>query len=108
MPTALGKLRCRSNLSGGNYVGDISVTSSGRTCQRWNAQRPHSHNITADRIPDQTLGAAENFCRSPDFDPSGPWCFTTDPAVKWEYCNVPVCGEQTFTHYDVYISGGKG
>ena len=29
-------------------------------------------------------------CRNPDGD-SGPWCYTTDPDKRWEYCDVPVC-----------------
>ena len=20
-----------------------------------------------------------------------PWCYTTDPEKKWEYCNIPMC-----------------
>ena len=28
--------------------------------------------------------------RNPDGD-SGPWCYTTDPDKRWEYCDVPVC-----------------
>lgn len=32
-----------------------------------------------------------NFCRNPDGDSGGPWCYTTDPNTRWEHCNVPNC-----------------
>ena len=22
-----------------------------------------------------------------------PWCFTTDPNIAWEYCDIPFCGK---------------
>lgn len=34
-----------------------------------------------------------NYCRNPDSDPKGPWCYTTDPSVRWEYCNLKRCSE---------------
>lgn len=33
-----------------------------------------------------------NYCRNPDEDKS-PWCYTTDPRVRWEYCNLKKCSE---------------
>ena len=30
-----------------------------------------------------------NYCRNPDSEDGGVWCYTTDPKVKWEYCDVP-------------------
>ena len=33
-----------------------------------------------------------NYCRNPESSSgSGVWCPTTDPAVSWEYCPVPIC-----------------
>lgn len=31
-----------------------------------------------------------NYCRNPDADKS-PWCYTTDPSVRWEFCNLKKC-----------------
>ncbi|MED6262967.1 hypothetical protein ATANTOWER_031272, partial [Ataeniobius toweri] len=31
-----------------------------------------------------------NLCRNPDGD-RAPWCYTTDPKVRWEYCNLEKC-----------------
>ena len=84
-------LECKSNIRGGNYAGSVSTTKGGLRCQHWDSQRPHRHEVTDDLMPDGSLAAAENLCRSPDFDPGGPWCFTTDPQVKWDYCDVPTC-----------------
>ena len=33
---------------------------------------------------------AKNYCRNPT-DHNSPWCFTTDPEVRWEECNVTRC-----------------
>lgn len=32
-----------------------------------------------------------NFCRNPDGDNGGPWCYTTDANTRWEHCSVPSC-----------------
>lgn len=37
-------------------------------------------------------GLDSNYCRNPDNERM-PWCYTTDPDVRWEYCKVPSCGD---------------
>ena len=32
-----------------------------------------------------------NYCRNPEGRGKHPWCYTTDPNMRWEYCNVPNC-----------------
>ncbi len=34
---------------------------------------------------------AGNYCRNPDNGPGGPWCYTTDEDVRWEYCGIVTC-----------------
>ena len=38
-----------------------------------------------------------NYCRNPSIPgycrASFPWCYTTDPNMEWEYCEIPTCGE---------------
>ena len=47
-----------------DYRGTISVTRNGKTCQRWDHQHPHEHEVTAEEYPD--AGLEENYCRNPD------------------------------------------
>ena len=82
-------------MEGHKYNGNISVTSHGEPCQHWAAQTPHTHSWTGGpRFPYFSIEDAENFCRYPDEDVkyfTAPWCYTTDPDRRWEYCNVPIC-----------------
>ena len=74
------------------YLGSESRTVSGRICQPWSFQFPHKHNRTPDNFPHAGLEA--NFCRNPDpssEDQGRPWCYTSDPDVTWEYCDVEKC-----------------
>ncbi|ELU06004.1 hypothetical protein CAPTEDRAFT_130025, partial [Capitella teleta] len=45
-------------------------------------------------------GCRHSYCRNPSNDPNGPWCFTTDPDVTHEYCDVKFCAS-----YDCRTSG---
>nr|XP_055041453.1 plasminogen-like [Misgurnus anguillicaudatus] len=74
-----------------NYRGTISVSKSGKTCQKWTSQTPHTHTVTPENYP--CKGLEENYCRNPGGS-IAPWCFTTDPEKRVEYCNVPKCGDQ--------------
>ncbi|XP_019613870.1 PREDICTED: uncharacterized protein LOC109461842 [Branchiostoma belcheri] len=74
---------------GASYRGTVSVTRTGKTCQRWDRLFPHTHDKTPHNYP--SSGLEENYCRNPDGEP-GVWCFTTNPLVRWELCEVPVCG----------------
>lgn len=41
--------------------------------------------------PLTTHGLELNYCRNPDGDRIGPWCYTTDPERRYESCNIPQC-----------------
>ncbi len=77
---------------GKEYRGTKTTTVSGIPCQKWTAQIPHKHTRTPARYPGSGLGD-HSYCRNPDNDPGGAWCYTTDPAKRWEYCGIPRCGE---------------
>ncbi|XP_043552233.1 plasminogen-like isoform X3 [Chiloscyllium plagiosum] len=83
-----GSTDCLSG-NGYNYRGTISVTVSGRRCQEWDSMTPHRHAKTSQDFPN--AGLFGNYCRNPDQD-KAPWCFTTDPLVRWEYCRISKCG----------------
>ena len=67
----------------------MSITESGKVCQKWVSQQPHLHPITPFDRPELE---GNNYCRNPDARGSRPWCYTTDPGTRWEYCDIPACG----------------
>jgi len=74
-------------------VGHVSTTVSGRTCQAWTLDAPHEHVYHNDSMyPDGSVSAAGNKCRNPvSWWNGGVWCYTTDPNMKWELCDIPLC-----------------
>jgi len=79
-----------------DYRGAISTTEDGYTCMNWESQSPHSHSRTAANYPDKGLGN-HSYCRNPDGEPRGAWCYTTDPNKRWSLCDVPSCTPPTTT-----------
>ncbi|KAG6938174.1 macrophage stimulating 1, partial [Chelydra serpentina] len=72
------------------YRGKIRKTRKGITCQKWSARSPHVPQISPDMFP--TLHLEENYCRNPDNDSHGPWCYTMDPSTQFDYCAIKPCG----------------
>ena len=83
---------CKNTSSGTEYRGTISHTTNLLTCQDWNKQIPHSY--TTQTFPN--AGLMKNYCRNPDNDPEGPWCFTDLVFKIWEHCSIPLCGLYIF------------
>mmetsp|Transcript_41139 Transcript_41139/g.94634 ORF Transcript_41139/g.94634 Transcript_41139/m.94634 type:complete len:185 (-) Transcript_41139:69-623(-) len=76
---------------GAAYRGLLTNTHSGRACQNWLAAKPH--NISAAGIvptTDNGLGN-HNYCRNPGGAQEKPWCYTMDPVVDVETCEIPTC-----------------
>eukprot|EP00927_Polykrikos_kofoidii_P028017 TRINITY_DN2452_c0_g1_i14.p1 TRINITY_DN2452_c0_g1~~TRINITY_DN2452_c0_g1_i14.p1 ORF type:complete len:257 (+),score=10.77 TRINITY_DN2452_c0_g1_i14:55-771(+) len=80
---------CDERLSGtGNdYRGCQQVTASGKLCQNWASEHPHTH-----LVPTYFPGFdfTSNFCRQPDPAPNWAhtiWCLTTDPGARFEFCD---------------------
>ncbi|KAL3882543.1 hypothetical protein ACJMK2_028879 [Sinanodonta woodiana] len=71
------------------YQGNINITQEGIQCQRWDSKSPHKHYFESSDLPDQEISSAENYCRTPKY--SEPWCYTTDPRMKRDYCGIPKC-----------------
>ncbi|KAK3521965.1 hypothetical protein QTP70_020451 [Hemibagrus guttatus] len=90
---ALSQTATCYNDRGRFYQGNHNVTASGIPCQRWDQQDPHPHRLSVDVIPE--LKNAENFCRNPGGESDQPWCYSTNPSIRWEYCLVPKCEEVT-------------
>ena len=83
---------CYDGLDSRTYTGTISYTKNGRTCQKWSSQSPQTHEYnTNSQFPlDESVDAAENYCRDPD-GYGTPWCYTINSAVRWEECRIPIC-----------------
>uniref|UniRef100_A0A6I8NWX0 Plasminogen n=1 Tax=Ornithorhynchus anatinus TaxID=9258 RepID=A0A6I8NWX0_ORNAN len=78
--------------NGESYRGTMAKTRTGVTCQKWSADSPHMPKYSPKLYPSK--GLEENYCRNPDQDPQGPWCYTTDPEKRYEYCDIPECEEE--------------
>ena len=76
------------------YFGSRNFTTNGLQCQYWASQYPHPHAYIhrleheGDKCRNRVDGITGRY---------GPWCYTTDPDVPWQYCEIPKCGEYT-TH----------
>lgn len=68
------------NLNGIDYHGMQSFTRNGYQCQKW----PDSFVNTNPEL------SGHNYCRNIDNDIE-PWCFTTNPQQRKDYCNIPKC-----------------
>ncbi|XP_074641425.1 sushi, von Willebrand factor type A, EGF and pentraxin domain-containing protein 1-like [Tubulanus polymorphus] len=77
---------------GTEYMGTVSVTRSGFTCQAWASQTPVKHSLTwGPWYPERDVNAAKNYCRNPASVYGRIWCYTLNSEVKRESCDVPVC-----------------
>ncbi|KAG9347515.1 hypothetical protein JZ751_005083 [Albula glossodonta] len=109
-PTIAEELTCATG-DGSAYRGTIALTESGKTCQIWASQTPHKHSRTPENYP--CKGLTMNYCRNPDNERQ-PWCYTTDPETRWEYCKVPSCGDEPSPdepviapEVDCYVGNGQ-
>lgn len=94
---------CRMAGTGNDYIGTMSVTRSNRTCSLWvkplslrpskikpiHPIDPKYQNDTL--YAEQSARAANNYCRDPSRSIGGPWCYTTDPMVPQDLCEVRDC-----------------
>lgn len=80
-------LSCDETMSGNghNYMGCATKTKTGKTCQRWDAQYPHTHNWWASDVGQASWPT--NFCRNPGGGHHGLWCYTTDWGTRWDDCD---------------------
>lgn len=49
-------------------------------------------------FPDESRGDAKKYCRNPDGDLGGPWCFVeivnSGGVVEKDYCDIPLCDDR--------------
>lgn len=79
--------------NGRYYQGTMNVTESGRACQAWESQSPHQHTRPPLVFPE--VQNSTNYCRNAGGEERQPWCYTMDPQVRWEVCDIPLCANST-------------
>lgn len=77
---------CLTDPIGEDYIGQKQHTKFGLLCQRWDSNSPHSHNY-------HEYDGDENYCRNTLGDEPMPWCYTTSSSKRWDFCDIPHCGE---------------
>lgn len=74
------------------YQGRANTTKGGLECQAWYTAQPHAHSSPPPVFPE--MRNASNFCRNGGGIESGPWCYTMDPLVRWQHCDIETCGNK--------------
>lgn len=86
------------------FRGKISTTKNGYTCQKWDAGiNPATIQVHRPNYRPDENDRDHNYCRNPDDDANGAWCYTTSPDVRYDYCEIPRCenlmvGSDRVTH----------
>lgn len=75
------------------YRGMAAVSVSGQTCMAWSSLRPALLSYIWRSYDQAMAAAAGNYCRNPDGDIHGLWCYVDAASEVAEYCAVPRCGE---------------
>ncbi|KAM8940332.1 prothrombin [Pelodytes ibericus] len=78
---------CEPDLGMG-YEGNLAVTISGLPCLRWDSPVA-KQNERKEFIPEVIL--KENYCRNPDGDGEGVWCYVNHPNITYQYCQLDYC-----------------
>lgn len=94
------KPECKLSDMGLDYVGKLSETRTGSQCSNWTLYMEAYGNITegftnpiqARYFPEGSVTHARNYCRNPDRDNRGPWCFTGRGSLdSYDFCDVTHC-----------------
>ncbi|XP_004682912.1 PREDICTED: prothrombin [Condylura cristata] len=76
---------------GWHYKGHLAVTAKGSPCLPWASSQAKALSKDLDFSPDVPL--EENFCRNPDRDQEGAWCYVAGSTGDFEYCDLNYCEE---------------
>lgn len=76
---------------GQHYQGRQAVTIHGTPCLPWASRQAQTLSKDQDFKPEVPL--VENFCRNPDGDPEGAWCYVAGEPGDFEYCDLNYCEE---------------
>ncbi|XP_043438343.1 prothrombin [Prionailurus bengalensis] len=73
------------------YHGRLAVTTHGSPCLAWDSSQAKALSKNQDFNP--LVPLEENFCRNPDGDEEGVWCYVSAGPGDFEYCNLDYCEE---------------
>jgi len=77
----------RDRKKGSDYRGCVNWTKRGMPCQKWTSQSPHRHSRYPSNRAFRNKGLGNhNYCRNPDGEPRGVWCYTNLRKKRWDYC----------------------
>lgn len=76
---------------GRQYEGHLAVTTHGSPCLSWSSPQAKALSKFQDFSPEVKL--VENFCRNPDGDEEGAWCYVAGQTGDFEYCDLNYCEE---------------
>ncbi|XP_075455697.1 hepatocyte growth factor isoform X2 [Ascaphus truei] len=79
--------------NGITYRGTLSRTRFRLPCTMWNKNMEDLKRHTF-KEPDVSI-LEKNYCRNPDNDAHGPWCYTDNPLIPWDYCPISRCEGDT-------------
>jgi len=87
--------------NGRYYQGNINKTRGGLECQTWYSNHPHQHTSPSKVFPE--MKNSTNYCRNGGGIESGPWCYTMDPLLRWDYCDIQMCENVTEVNYNIEV-----
>lgn len=85
------------------YVYNLYILD--KKCLKWNKSRKKVKEngvfitiptFKSIRFPDEYVSDAKKYCRNPNGDMGGPWCFVEDEdtnIIEREYCDIPFCDD---------------
>ena len=77
---------------GREYRGGLAVNTRGSRRLAWSSEQAKA--LSKDQDFNPAVPLAENFCRNPDGDEEGAWCYVADQPGDFEYCDLNYCGER--------------
>uniref|UniRef100_A0A8C0R3Y4 Prothrombin n=1 Tax=Canis lupus dingo TaxID=286419 RepID=A0A8C0R3Y4_CANLU len=73
------------------YQGRLAVTTHGSPCLAWASRQAKA--LSKDQDFNPAVPLVENFCRNPDGDEEGAWCYVSEEPGGFEYCDLDYCEE---------------
>lgn len=92
-PTLICNVDCYYKSNPQQYRGNVSKLADGTPCQAWSGHAPYEHNFNQPEMfpNDESVLAANNYCRQLPGKQGRPWCLAISTTKVWDWCPVPEC-----------------